>query len=251
MLTAFRKSVSAIACLLLCATGAVFAEEVAIIESSAPAYEPGKTLDTASPLMLAAEQFIVIATEDGRILRLEGPRAAPIATELQGDEPETAEVIGALARLVGEAGPEPGGLAGVRGEEDETPLDTRPEAWLIHTTRQGNQCYLSDAPVELWRELGNSGAASEITDVAGGGTAKVEWAGQAQRAPWPASLGPVDGRVYLLRREDALRSTAVTLRALPPEIDDHELAAVAWLASEGCARQARLLLAQVQEGAQP
>lgn len=250
MVTAFRTSLPAFMCLVLCA-GAAVAEEVAIIESSAPAYEPGQTLDPASPLMLAAEQFIVIATEDGRILRLEGPRNAPIAAELEGDEPATAEVIGALSRLVGQTGPEPGGLAGVRGEEDETPLDTRPEAWLIHTGRQGNQCFLSDAPVELWRELGRSAAASEITDVTGGGTAKVEWAGQAQRAPWPASLGPVDGRVYLLRRDDAVRSIAVTLRALPPEIDDHELAAVAWLAAEGCARQARLLLAQVVESEQP
>jgi hypothetical protein len=251
MPTAFRKSARAFACLLLCAASATFAEEVAVIESSAPAYEPGKTLDSANPLVLAAEQFVVIATEDGRILRLEGPRNTPLAADLEGEEPATAEVIGALARLVGQAGPEPGGLAGVRGEEDETPLDTRPEAWLIHTGRQGNQCFLSDAPVELWRELGSSASASEITDVAGGGTARVDWAGQAQRAPWPASLGPVDGRVYLLRRNDAVRSIAVTLHVLPPEIDDHELAAVAWLAAEGCARQARLLLAQVRESEQP
>jgi hypothetical protein len=251
MPTALRKSVFVIACLLLSVGGAAFAAEVAVIESSAPAYEPGKTLDPASPIMLTAEQFIVVATEDGRILRLEGPRDAPLAAELEGEEPATGEVIGALARLVGQTGPEAGGLAGVRGEDDETPLDTRPEAWLIHIGRQGNQCYLSDAPVELWRELGRSTVVSEITDVAGGGTATVEWASQAQRAPWPLSLGPVDGRVYLLRGEDAVRSTAVTLRALPPEIDEHELAAVAWLAAEGCARQARLLLAQVVESEQP
>jgi hypothetical protein len=249
MLTASCRFIAV--CLLLSAGGAL-AQEVAIIESSAPAYEPGTTLDAASPLRLAADQFIVVATEDGRILRLEGPRNAPLSADLEGAEPETAEVIGALGRLFGRTGPEPGGLAGVRGDDDvQTSVDTRPVAWLIHAGRSGDQCFVGDAPVELWRELGSSQAASEITDVAAGVTATVEWTGEQQRAPWPRSLGALDGRVYLLRPDDQVRSVAVTLRALPPEINEHELAAVAWLAAEGCARQARLLLGQIAPRDQP
>jgi hypothetical protein len=180
-------------------------------------------------------------------LRFEGPRNEPITSVPPDAEPPAADnVVGALAQLFGGGGPELGGVAGVRGSAAvETAADTRPNAWLIHSEHTGDQCFIADRSPELWRESGAGAIGSDVEDVLTRTKARLEWAGSAQRAPWPAASAPQSGRVYLLRPDDDLRSVAIRLQSLPGGLAGNDLASVAWLAAKGCFGQARLLLGQI------
>jgi hypothetical protein len=190
----------------------------------------------------------VVATEDGQVVRIDGPRGGPISSESspEGRPPAADDVIGALARLFGGPGPELGGIAGARGGADqETIADSRPDAWLIHAERTGDQCFIPGRGPELWREVPIGVVGGELEDLVAHTTVRLEWADAQQRTAWPAVPAPQSGRVYLVRRESELSSIAIRLQALPRGLAGNDLASVAWLAARGCMPQARLLLGQI------
>jgi hypothetical protein len=244
MANATSRWIASAACALLACEA--LAVELVVIESNAPAYAAGSTLDAAKPLVLAAGHFVVLAAEDGRVVRFAGPRNAPVSsTAPEAETPAADDVVSAVARLFGRRGPELGGVAGVRGGADEASADTRPDAWLVHSERTGDQCFIPRRGVELWREAATGAGSGEVEDVVARTTARLAWADE-RRAPWPATLVPESGRVYLVRPDDELRSVAIRMVALPQGLEGDDAASVAWLAAKGCLAQARVLLGQIE-----
>ena len=247
MMWGTRAMSLALSCLLI--VPGLAAEHV-VLESNSPAYTPGQTFDSSSPVMLAERQFIVIATDDGRLIRVEGPHAGPA----EGAAPPENTVRELLGRLLGGSRNELGGLAGVRGGEDisaaTTPTATlRSPTWSIDATQTGEQCYLSGRPLELWRDPATTAARAEITDVASGNTASVAWERSAALTPWPTAIAPADAGIYLIRADDSIRSVAVRLHALQPSAVERDLVAVAWLAAKACLAQARGLMSRSRPSA--
>jgi len=216
---------------------ALAAEQV-IIEARAARYTAGAILDAAAPIVLAAGEFVLLATDDGRLLRVDGPHDGPVAGAPGADEDT---VRRALARLVTTEGPEVGGVGGVRGDAAAA-LDTRPEPWLVDAAQAGDQCVRRDGVAQLWLEGANDGTSVEITDAATDVTALARWDGASGRSAWPEQLGPQDGQIYLVRDVAQVRSVAIRVHALPSGVGASGLAAAAWLAAKGCTAQARLLL---------
>ena len=245
MANAMSRWAAAAACITIALEA--HAAEIVVIESNAPAYASGRTLDAANPLVLTAEQFVVLATEDGRVLRFDGPRNEPVSSAApEADESPADEVIGALARLFGRQDPELGGIAGVRdGGGDATTADRRPDVWLIHAEHTGDQCFIPRRRPVFWRETATGAAHGEVEDIVARTTVRLEWLGEPQRALWPSALSPQSGRVYLVRPENDLRSAAIRLHAVPQGLAGDDVASVAWLAAKGCLSQARMLLGQI------
>jgi hypothetical protein len=216
------------------------AAEHVVLESNAADYEAGRTLDAATPISLADGEFLVLATEDGRLLRVVGPHSGPPA----GDPPSESSVRRALAQLLGARPAEPAALAGVRAgpaEQDSVP-DTRSDPWALHAARSGDQCVLRGEPVRLWRDEVGEGAIAEITDLTSRKSAQVRWTADRREAAWPFEAPPADEWIYLVRSASDLRSVAIRVHALAPEVANKGLATAVWLASRGCVDQARLVL---------
>jgi hypothetical protein len=219
--------------------GVAEAAEIVVIESTSQRYSAGQLLDAAAPLTIAAGESVTVATENARLIKIDGPHNGPAA----GPAPDASGVRRALAQLIVEERPAVGGVGGVRGdsEEDQAP-DTRPDPWLVHAERSGDQCVPRDTAVGVWREEAGEAAVAEVGISLSERTAQIRWDAGQQRAAWPAAATLTDDTVYLLRTADALRSVPIRLHVLDPALADGALASAAWLAAKGCVDQARLLL---------
>ena len=188
---------------LICAlTGLADAAEIVVLESNSARYAAGQTLDAALPITLPAGEFVAIVTEDARLIRIEGPHNGPAA----GQTPDEGAVRRALAQLIVDQRPEVGGVGGVRGDGDEAQApDTRPEPWLVHAQRSGDQCVLRGQGVQLWRESSTDAAVAELTASLEEATGEVRWNTGEQRASWPTEVPIRDETIYLLRLQGSLR----------------------------------------------
>jgi hypothetical protein len=225
------------------AIGVTEAAEQVVLDSNSAKYQAGKTLDSATVISLAGMEFVTLAMEDGTLRRIDGPFMG-VAADANGSPPRESNVRRAIAALFGAGPAERGNLGGVRGAPDDRAAapDTRPNAWLIQAEQTGDQCVVRDAPVRLWREQASAQAKAEVTDVVSRRAATAEWPAEQPSADWPLESPPVDGRIYLVRPSNSLRSVAIRVHALAPDLLDKGLGTVAWLAARGCVAQARLLL---------
>ncbi len=221
------------------------AAEQVVLESNNARYTAGQTFDLSTVISLDEREFVLLATEDGRILRISGPYTG-VATDAPDapSDSEESNVRRAIRQLLGAGPAEAGGLGGVRGgsEARELLADTRPDPWLLHTEITGDQCVVRDTPVRLWREQAGPPASAEVTDVAARESAPVRWRTDETSAKWPLAAQPLDDHVYLVRPAGELRSTAIRVHTLAPELTDKGLTTAAWLAARGCTAQARLVL---------
>ncbi|HVS22133.1 MAG TPA: hypothetical protein VMU03_00295 [Gammaproteobacteria bacterium] len=222
------------------ASAPVAAADLVVLESGAPTYPAGRTMSATTPIKLAAGEFVVVVTEDARLVRIAGPHDGPAV----GTSPDESAVRKAIDRLVSADQPRVGGVGAVRGgEESAAEADTRPGPWLLHAQIDGEQCALRDRSIELWRERTATGASAQITSAENDAVVAVSWAEGAGRAAWPTDVLPaIDDRIYLVRFDGATRSVAIRVRLLEPAVASNGLAAAAWLAAKGCTAQARLAL---------
>lgn len=222
--------------------GSARAAEIVVLESNTTRYAVGQKLEANAPLTLSDGQTIVLATDDGRVLVVQGPHEGPAA----GKPPTQNRLRRLLTQLFGLGRPQVEGLGGVRGGLENNPQDRRPNAWLIHAERTSDQCVIRGEPVRFWREDPHGVAHSTIIDLASGASAQLDWSDQG-RADWPLAAGPQDHRIYLVRPAGALRSAAIRLHVLASGVAGKGLTTVAWLAATGCVAQARILLREVPE----
>ena len=219
--------------------GVAKAAEIVVIESTSQRYTAGQILDATAPLVIAAGESVTVATENARMIKIDGPHNGPAA----GPPADPSGVRRALAQLIVEERPAVGGVGGVRGDaEAEQAPDTRPDPWFVHAARSGDQCVLRDATVSVWREDAGGALVVEVGVSLSERTAQIRWDAGQQRATWPAAMAPADAAVYLLRSADSLRSVPIRLHVLDPALSGGGLATAAWLAAKGCADQARVLL---------
>lgn len=223
------------------------AAELIVLETNSSQYQAGQALDSTAPLTLSDEQFLVLASEDGMLRRIEGPHVGLPGDA--GERPSESSLRRAIAQLLGATSSEPGRLGGTRTLElAGAPSDTRPQPWLIHAEQSGNQCVLRDGDVELWREETTDDVRAEVVEVTSGRSAELRWAGSAATASWPFDTAPADNGIYLVRPVNEIKSVPIKVHTLAPELADQGWSTVAWLAARGCVQQARLVLGTVTNG---
>jgi hypothetical protein len=220
--------------------GVARAAEIVVVQSTSPRYVAGQTLDAAAPLMIAAGESVTVVTESARLIKMDGPHNGPAA----GPAPDPSGVRRALAQLIVEERPGVGGVGGVRGDSlGEQAPDTRPDPWLVHAARNGDQCVVRDRPVGVWREEAGKALVVDVGISLSERTEQIRWDAGQQRAAWPAATTLTDDTVYLLRSAASLRSVPIRLHLLDPALAGGDgLAAAAWLAAKGCIDQARVVL---------
>ena len=93
-----------------------------------------------------------------------------------GPAPDPSALRRALTQLIVEERPAVGGVGGVRGGEGEAQAaDTRPDPWLVHAQRSGDQCVLGGESVGVWRESASDAVVAELGVLLAESTAQIRW----------------------------------------------------------------------------
>ena len=225
---------------LVAGVTAAGAEEIVIIESSAPDVEAGAILDSADVVNVPAGTSIVIVEPDGSTRTIEGPFQAALGAAGEGGD-AGGGLIANLGKLVSEREESRQVLGAIRA----APGQVAESVYVVDVGRSGDVCIADGASVRLWRPA-TMAAETEmtLTDAAAGGSATVLWLEGAQTLDWPSALPPADGARYAVRLDIAPRPAEVRLRFIPDDVVS-DAARAAWMADAGCRRQAGQLLAHL------
>jgi hypothetical protein len=220
----------------LCAAGEAAAGQLVVVESTVAGIASGQILDGAKPLDIAAGKSLTVITESGQVKTLTGPFSGlPEGTSAAAGGPD---IVASLSRLIeGKSG---GGatLGAMRGSKRSDP----PGVWDIDAFRSGTHCIVAGREARLWRAKSKKAMTLQIKTLPYGKKVAADWAAGTEVLAWPAAVDVKDGAEYLMRRAKGMTATRVTLRLVPEELpsDAHR---VAWMADNGCVRQAKELLA--------
>ncbi len=95
------------------------------------------TLEATAPIVLAAGESLTVVHEERPVDQ--DRRAAQWPGRRAGAGPEC--LPRALTQLIVEEQPSVGGVGGVRaGDAEAQAVDTRPDPWVVHAQRSGDQC---------------------------------------------------------------------------------------------------------------
>lgn len=219
--------------------GPVAAADVLVISggSTADGLTPGVAFSSDDGVRLAAGESIKVMLQSGAIVALAGPHDGPLPLAATGaaDLPGSLDTIGAL--LVGRTG-----TTTVLGASRLAPPDMpdAPTLWSISTDASGPRC--TNGSLQLYRA--DASEAAEVvarTDRARVGP--LSWPAGARHLDLPEDLGTAG--LLVISIDYATRR--FTLQPIPPTIDETDDGILlAWLASEGCVRQASALLYKIR-----
>ena len=229
-----RIAVILVALVILLFARTASAAEVVVIDSTAAAYPEGTMIDAEAAIRLAPGERVTLVSGTGAVRSLEGPHDGPaLPAGAARDDPT---LLDALAKLVRDGGAEK--AAGVvRGMEKGHPPDP---SW-IDVSRAGTYCVAEVGPAILWRPDARREDALSILAPGRAAPVKLPWPAAAETLRWPAEVPVEDGATYRLRQMSRLLAKRIRLNLVPPNLASpaHR---VAWMARNGCARQARRLI---------
>jgi hypothetical protein len=155
---------------------------------SAGSYPPGRVLPTDKPVVLRANDEVVVL--DGKGTKsLRGPgtfQSGAIAVDRVSSRMDAVrEVLDARERNAKQAR-----IGAVRTVEPTTPavVTDAPSLWLVNLAKSTHVCVLDATGVAIWRPDATEALKVMISRQSDGVNAMVEWAAGQQEAAWPASL---------------------------------------------------------------
>jgi hypothetical protein len=222
--------------IVLILAGEAIAAQRVVIDSSAATLEPGQVLDSSTTITLKADTHVSVIDPDGKVTTVRGPFKGTLGAS---DKPrkDGSALIDSLARLLASPTGGVSAFGGTRAPDAPSP----PDAWSIDVSKSGKRCVRAGQPPALHRKGPFAHASTTIKNLARNSRAKTDWPAGSNRAEWPAGLAVEDGGTYLMNTNSGALSTRLVLAILPPTLPSpaHQ---VAWLAENGCRRQARTLL---------
>lgn len=234
------RGLLAAAALLAAMTGAQ-ARELVVVESTAPDLPAGRIIDGSAPLSLKAGMRVALVADDGKVIKLEGPF---IGTVSGGGAGGDRAVVAAISRLFDGGPAESASLGTFRGagpQADGREASTA-DIFAIDIRRTGTQCAATGGLPTLWRAETGRETTVTLQQLPGGPGGLVRFPAGVATAAWPAAVPVADDGEYLVRDAGDAWSNTLRLRILPASVAEGA-SGVAWLADNGCASQARALLA--------
>lgn len=231
-----RLLLSVLAIVGLSTVNAAEAGQLVVVASTVAGISSGQIIDGAKSLDIGAGKSVTVITESGRVKKLDGPfSGAPAGKAAAGGGPD---IVASLSRLIeGKAG---GGAT--LGVMRSTKRSEPPGVWDVDAFRSGTHCIVAGSPVRLWRGKAKKIATLQVKTLPYGEKVESVWAAGTDVLAWPAAVEIKDAGEYLLRRAKGLTASRITLRLIPADLPS-DVHRVAWMADNGCVRQAKELLA--------
>lgn len=232
---------SFIGILLMTAAFSAQAQQLVVIASGAPSLKPGQVVKSGTAIEIPAGASVTLVSETGKTVTLKGPFSGPAKAGGQGGGKGGADdkLIASLSGLLSGSGKETGSLGAMRAV---APLKPPSDAWVINTGKSGDFCVQAKGPVMLWRGKAAKARILTLKNLTDKSKSKAEWPAGSATLEWPSKVTLADGARYLLRMKGSRAARKLKLHLVPGDLpsDAHR---AAWMARNGCEKQARRLLA--------
>ena len=232
----------AVAILLGC-LGSTQAADLLILKSTDSDILPeGGILDGSKQLILPAGAAVTLVGEAGNKIILKGPYSGvPGAAERSAGSGFGDRMLLALSRLIAGSPRDASKLGATRGAASAVSLDL----WKINISMSGDHCLPADTSAEFWRARADKASTLSIKRYRTRSWVKTPWPAGADSLAWPGRMDVIDDATYLVRLGAGITVSKVVLHLLPNDLpsDFHR---AAWMADNGCLRQARTLLSSLQ-----
>ncbi|MBF0251765.1 MAG: hypothetical protein HQL35_14180 [Alphaproteobacteria bacterium] len=223
---------------LTIAAGPAWAGQAVVLSSAGTdAWPTGTVLSDTENLSVPEHGRLVVITENGLKVQVDGPFEGSIAEQLDtgADKAGAAvDVIRALSKLFTRPGFTTQALGAFRSFGEPALADP----WAFDIGTGGAVCYPAGGAPNLWR----ASARRDDTVVirGGGGAARFTLPKGQAIQPWPVEVPMKDGADYTLTGESG-RVVTVTAHAVPADMPTR-MHIAAWMSENGCDSQATLLV---------
>lgn len=218
------------------------AADYVILSGDAEDYVEGQLLENNFFLRLRDGEHLILLSDRGDVLEVSGPfEGSP-----QGTRADDFDLRSALTSLIDNPNLLHARLGSTRsGGVGSDPEAAGPSVWYLDPEADGGQCAIDDETIVFWRTSTDKPLSLTVQRPGIDGSGELSWQAGESAASWPTEIPAESGELYVLRRPGWMETTLLHLALLPKAIASQPETAVAWLAINGCKRQAELLLAQV------
>ncbi len=220
------------------------AQQLVVIASGAPSLKPGQVVKSGAAIEIPAGASVTLVSETGKTVILKGPFSGPAKAGDQGGgqgdgKGEGDKLIASLSGLLSGSGRETGSLGTMRAAAPPKPPS---DAWVINTGKSGDFCVPAKGPVMLWRDKAAKARILTLKNLTDKSKSTAEWPAGSATLKWPSKVKITDGARYLLRMKGSRAARKFKLHLVPGGLasDAHR---AAWMARNGCEKQAMRLLA--------
>ncbi len=188
---------------------------------------------------------MTIVGDDGKVIKLEGPFSGVIGTAGDAGSSGGVVVVEAISKLFSGETPETGALGTFRGSRGAGQAGTKaPDVWAIDVSQSETQCVPGGMVPTLWRSQASRELTIAVEYLTSKTGALVQFPAGVDVVAWPAQVPLEDGGRYSIRDSNDTWRSGLTLRVIPVE-QSSTIGRAAWMAENGCAAQARTLMANL------
>lgn len=208
-----------------------------VIDTDANGVVQGQLIGAQSTLKLQDGERVVLLSESGDLVEMIGPsEGVPTGETLQNFN-----LRDALRKLIDAPSVLHTSLGSTRIANIPSRADDQRPVWHLDPFKSGIQCTHAGADVQFWRADAEEPLSMVVQrpGVSGGGD--IAWPQGEQAAAWPPEVPLADEELYVVRRPGWMESAMIRIVILPETVVQNRQATIAWLAVNGCKRQARTL----------
>lgn len=230
----WRRVAAALLLLGISFTGA--AADLIVIGSTGADLKPGQVLDGSALVTLPAGATVTLISSKGETIKLRGPYEGRPASATEGQDGQLLQALQTVFKNDSGATTMLAAFRGVPGR--------KPDLWSANVDRNGSYCVRVDGPPALKRKSGKRRTTLMLELGATGEQAQVDWPAGQSTLGWPAGLPLIDGGDYLAHLDVAIEPKKLRVALIPNGLatDAHR---AAWMAENGCSRQARRVLTEL------
>jgi hypothetical protein len=217
---------------LVAGVGLPASADMVVIRASGPGLKTGAVVASGAGVTLPAGSSATLLAQDGRSVKISGPYQGVPDQGSGGD----AKVVTALSRLLTTGGGDSHSLGVTRGTD----------VFESHAVNPGGGVYCARANRAAVFQRGMSITATRLVITsANGAVTEVKWPESATEVPWPQEQPLRDGATYLIEQEGKPKPGKLMVRRVPGDVEG-EAAVAAWMAENGCSRQAMAVLKSIK-----
>ena len=229
------RSVAAI--MMLGSTAHAIADYV-VLQSESEVYPQGQLIAENSVIELNEGESLVLMSDGSDVIEVAGPfRGVPTGTNSQDFDLKTA-----LTDLINNPNNVYASLGSTRQLNLNSKANEQRPAWALDPFDSGVQCVKSNSESRFWRPDNSADLMLVVQRPGTEGSGKIFWAAGESNAVWPAELPMVDNELHVVRRPGWMENAMFRLVIIPESIAKRVDTSIAWMATYGCKKQARLLL---------
>ncbi|CAK0748199.1 putative SH3 domain-containing protein [Azospirillaceae bacterium] len=210
--------------------------DAVVIRTTAPSLKAGQMVKTGEKVSLPAGATATLVGKDGKTISLTGPFNG--LAESGGGGGGDPQVVAALSRLLTAKGTETSTLGATRSASGAS----KDDPYVVIPT-DGDHCQVANAPAVMKRAIGIADEEIIITPE-GGEPITVAWAAGELELLWPEAAAMKDKGVYFVKVPGRSKPWRIVTHVASKPMSS-PVATVAWMADQGCRRQALVLLNQL------